>query len=428
MASLDGIDVNPDWAALLCNLPSSVDLKNPQTQCHLLFTLLVFFSLPSVREFLVFLFESSIPAVKQRVGIFMGNTQTNDFGPERVFKAWHNRFPRSVPHLHSMIVKPCMHEIALKESDQVINDPRLKVRLFDCTLQYIRNILNPGELPTIYSEDALYTWDYLSVFTTSPNRWRKERARTEKDGKPNTPSEVDECEETVPGAMDDFAGARETGGFWKCMGFARNPTFALVFVFSLMAFTRNTNLLPMILGLFLEIGGTGSRILNTLSNAGACVSVTTIERLRKVLSEDAVAYAVALMQSPGMFFLIFDNINIFLRKSQQRLFNKNSMIHATNAAVIAIPDAEPAATEFGAKQKARGKRATATGRDILPSEDDEAKMLSSFTGLVMTLVLAYCPGRKDWEDRNPMLEVAENFISRLARSLEAALRRVGGLG
>ncbi|KAJ7197457.1 hypothetical protein GGX14DRAFT_574239 [Mycena pura] len=363
----------------------------------------VFFSLPSVREFLVFLFESSIPAVKQRVGIFMGNTQTNDFGPERVFKAWHNRFPGSVPHLHSMIVKPCMHEMALKESDQVINNPRLKVRLFDCTLQYIRNILNPGELPTIYSEDALYTWDYLSVFTTSPNRWRKERARTGKDGKPNTPSEVDECEETVPGAMDDFAGARETGGFWKCMGFARNPTFALVFVFSLMAFTRNTNLLPMILGLFLEIGGTGSRILNTLSNAGACVSVTTIERLRKVLSEDAVAYA-------------------------QRLFNKNSMIHATNAAVIAIPDAEPAATEFGAKQKARGKRATATGRDILPSEDDEAKMLSSFTGLVMNLVLAYCPGRKDWEDRNPMLKVAENFISRLARSLEAALRRVGGLG
>ncbi|KAJ7196101.1 hypothetical protein GGX14DRAFT_376422, partial [Mycena pura] len=185
------------------------------------------------------------------------------------------------------------------------------------------------------------------------------------------------------------------------------------FVFSLMAFTRNTgtNLFPMILGLFLEIGGTGSRILNTLSNAGACVSVTTIERLKKVLSEDAVAYAIALMQSPGMFFLIFDNINIFLRKSQQRLFNKNSMIHATNAAVIALPDAEPAAADFGAKQKARGKRATATGRDILPSEDDEAKMLSSFTGLIMTLVLAYCPGSKDWEDRDQMLKVAENFMT-----------------
>ncbi|KAJ7208219.1 hypothetical protein GGX14DRAFT_395880 [Mycena pura] len=204
MASLDGIDVNPDWAALLSNLPSSVDLKNPQTQCHLLFTLLVFFSL-SVREFLVFLFESSIPAVERRVAM--------------------------------------------------------------------------------------------------------------------------------------------------------------------------------------------------------------------------LAYAVALMQSPGMLFLIFNNINIFRRKFQQRLFNnlKNSMFHTTNAAVIAIPNAEPAGADFGAKQKARGKRATATGRDILSSEDDEAKMLPSFTGLVMTLVLAYCPGGKDWEDRDPMLKVAENFISRLARSLEAAV-------
>jgi hypothetical protein len=64
-----------------------------------------------------------------------------------------------------------------------------------------------------------------------------------------------------------------------------------------MAFTRNTgtNLFPLILGLFLEIGGTGSRILSTLSNAGVCVSVTTTERLKKVLSEDAVAHAVSLM-------------------------------------------------------------------------------------------------------------------------------------
>ncbi|KAJ7845214.1 hypothetical protein B0H14DRAFT_3455079 [Mycena olivaceomarginata] len=150
-----------------------------------------------------------------------------------------------------------------------------------------------------------------------------------------------------------------------------------------MAFTPNTgtNLFPLILGLFLKLEARVPAPLNTLSNAGACVSVTTIERLKKVLSEDAVAYAVSLMQSPGMFYLIFDNINIFLRKSQQRLFNKNSMIHATNAAVIALPDAVPAAADFAAKQNARGKRAAATGRDILPTDDDEEKMRSSFVGL-----------------------------------------------
>jgi hypothetical protein len=180
-----------------------------------------------------------------------------------------------------------------------------------------------------------------------------------------------------------------------------------------MAFTRNTrtNLFPLILGLFLEIGGTGSHILNTLSNTGACVSVTTIEHLKKILSEDAVAYAVSLMQSSGMFYIIFDNINIFLRKSQQRLFNKNSMIHATNAAVISLPDAVPAAADFAAKQNACGKRAAATGRDILPTDDDEEKMRSSFVGLVMTLILAYCPGSKDWDDRNAFLAAAEAFMS-----------------
>jgi hypothetical protein len=112
-----------------------------------------------------------------------------------------------------------------------------------------------------------------------------------------------------------------------------------------------------------------------------------------------------------MFYLIFDNINIFLRKPQQRLFNKNSMIHATNAAVISLPDAVPAAADFAAKQNARGKRAAATGQDILPTDDDEEKMRSLFVGLVMTLILAYCPGSKDWDDRDAFLAAAEAFMS-----------------
>ncbi|KAJ7813607.1 hypothetical protein B0H14DRAFT_3749508 [Mycena olivaceomarginata] len=387
---LGGLDVTPDWGALLSQISPPPNLQSPQIQCQLVFSLLLFLGL-SIREFLLFLFESTIPVVKHRAGMFMGNHTQNGFAPGRIFWAWHNRFPKSIPHLHSTIIKPCMEEIALQESDRIINDPCLKVQLLDCTLDYIWNVLNPGILPGIYLEDAPFTWDYLSVFTTSPNKWRKERARMGKDGKPNTPREADEWEETPEGSTGDSAEfGGETEGFWKGMGFARNPTFALVLVFSLMAFTRNTgtNLFPLILGLFLEIGGTGSRILNTLSNAGACVSVTTIERLKKVLSEDAVAYAVSLMQSLGMFYLIFDNINIFLCKSQQRLFNKNSIIHATNAAVIALPEAVPAAADFAAKQNACGKRAAATGRDILPTDDDEEKMCSSIGTTAMLFLAA----------------------------------------
>ncbi|KAJ7803566.1 hypothetical protein B0H14DRAFT_3777036 [Mycena olivaceomarginata] len=405
----EAMDVNPDWAALLSQVSPAPDLQNPQIQCQLLFSLLLFFGL-SIQQFLVFLFESTIPTVRHRAGLFMGNHSSHGFAPQRIFKAWHDRFPKSIPHLHSTIIKPCMDEIALQESDNH-ERPRLKVRLKDCTMNYIRNILNPGILPGIYLEDAPYTWGFLSVFTTSPNEYRKKRARKGAKAKVAMPVEPDEWEETPNGSSDDGAAfAGETGGFWKDMGFARNATFALVFVFSIMAFTRNTgtNVFPMILGLFLE---TSSRILNTLSNAGACVSITTIERLKKILSEDAVAHAVNLMQGSHLFYIIFDNINIFLRKSQQRLFNKNTMIHATNVAVISLPDADPSAEDLEAKQKRRGKRAAATGTDIIPTDDDEARMFSSFVGLVMTLILAYCPGSKEWEGRDTMLKAVEDIIA-----------------
>ena len=39
-----------------------------------------------------------------------------------------------------------------------------------------------------------------------------------------------------------------------------------------------------------------------------------------------------------LFSTIFDNINIYLRRFQQRVTNQNSMIHATNCAVIALDE------------------------------------------------------------------------------------------
>lgn len=181
-----------------------------------------------------------------------------------------------------------------------------------------------------------------------------------------------------------------------------------------MAFTRNsaTNLFPLVLGLFLEIGGTSSRVICTLSNAGVCVSIQSIERLKQILSDDAKARAVALMQSTTPYFTIFDNINIYLRKSQQRLFNKNSMIHATNAAVISLPNAMHEARDLNAKLLNRGKRAAATGSDILPTQEDDQKMLGSFEGIVAHLLIAYCPGNSDWKDRNIMLKNADSRMAR----------------
>ncbi|KAJ7780674.1 hypothetical protein DFH07DRAFT_765192 [Mycena maculata] len=420
---LEGLDVNPDWKLLILSLEPTPNLNSLEIRCQLVFSLLVFLGL-SLREFLFFLFESAIPSVKQRAGIFMSSNQAHSFAPRHLFQLWHERFPKSIPHLHSTI-KSCMEELALEESNKVINDPRLKVQLKSCTLDYIRSMLDPGPLPGIFQQDAPYAWDYLTIFTTSPNEYRKKQARKGNNAWKETSVEADEWEETPEQSTDESTElAGETGGFWKEMGFTRNATFALVFVFSIMTFMQNTgtNLFPMILGLFLEIGGTSSRILSTLSNAGACVSITTIERLKKVLSEDVVAHAIGLMQGPGVFIIIFDNINIFLRKSQQRLFNKNSMIHATNAAIISLPHADRVAEDLEAKMKRRGKCAGVTGADILPTDDNEDRMQASFVGLVMTLILAYCLGSSDWENREAMLKAAEEFI-KLDRPLPAEKTR-----
>jgi hypothetical protein len=184
----------------------------------------------------------------------------------------------------------------------------------------------------------------------------------------------------------------------------------------MMVFTRNTatNLFPLILGLFLEIGGTSARVLSTLSNAGVCISINSIERLKRILSDDAKRSAVELIKSPStQSFLIFDNINLYLRKFQQRLFNKNYMIHATNAAVISLPDSKVLdSDDLDKKLKNRGKRIPATGRDIIPTEDDDEKIYGSFEGLVMHLLLSYCPGSHEWNDRTHLKDLADQKMAR----------------
>lgn len=117
---------------------------------------------------------------------------------------------------------------------------------------------------------------------------------------------------------------------------------AILLAISMLAFVRNraTNILPLILGLFFKISGTSSRVVLMLSNAGVCVSGRTIERLKIRITEDAIQLAVSLITSGQVFFIIFDNINIFLRKARQRISNTNDMINTTNSAVVAIDGVE----------------------------------------------------------------------------------------
>lgn len=173
------------------------------------------------------------------------------------------------------------------------------------------------------------------------------------------------------------------------------------------AFVRNraTNVLALPLGLFFKISGASERVLSVLSNIGLSVSSTTVERLKERISDDAVALAVALLASATLCYIIFDNINLYLRKFQERLTNRHSMIHATNAAVIAIEHEHPKEVEdLQAKLAFRGKRIQATFKDVLPTSEDGAHMTKAFQCLIAEMLVRYTPGSGNWTGRAEMLE------------------------
>ena len=119
-----------------------------------------------------------------------------------------------------------------------------------------------------------------------------------------------------------------------------------------------------------------------------------VERLKVRISEDAIHLAVELIKSGHLFFTIFDNINIFLRKSQQRVTNQNAMIHATNSAIIAINGVEDNAEDLAAKHALRGKRVNATFEDILPTNEDDVHMALAFKALIADMIVRYSPKAK----------------------------------
>ena len=95
---------------------------------------------------------------------------------------------------------------------------------------------------------------------------------------------------------------------------------------SMLTFARNqsTKVLPLLMGLFCKIEGTSSRIVSTLSSMVLCVLSKTVEQLKGRISKDAVSLAVELISSGQLFCMVFDNINIYLRKFQQQITNQNS--------------------------------------------------------------------------------------------------------
>ncbi|KAJ7823822.1 hypothetical protein B0H14DRAFT_2597693 [Mycena olivaceomarginata] len=287
------------------------------------------------------------------------STPEAQFGPAMLFELWRDRirWPGEQRHLRTMKI-PCAHVLALQDSNRLINNPELRIKMKTLTIHKLRTLLHPQKLIQVFKDLAPFMWQILHTFCASPNNHRRRQAaeiavlipKTRKDwaDDPNLESgEVDP--DSVPSHW-----SREYAGF------ARNPVFAILVCLSMLVFVRNraTNVLPLILGLFFKISGTSTRVIQMLSNAGVCVSGDTIERLKE--------------------------------RSQQRLSNTNDMINATNCAIIGINGVESfTPADLTEKLALRGNRAQAKPADILPTpEDNEIKM-----------IVAYCPGNGLWHER-----------------------------
>ncbi len=165
-----------------------------------------------------------------------------------------------------------------------------------------------------------------------------------------------------------------------------------------------------------------------MSNIGLSISSRTVERVKEHISSDAAQLAVDLLTGPSLCFIIFDNINLYLRKWQERLTSRHSMIHATNAAVIAISGCNTAKVEdLETHLSMRGKRVNATFSDIRPTSEDAETMRQTFECIIAEMLVRYSPGSANWTGRAEMLEKIREDMPR-DRPLEPEVTDVRPFG
>ncbi|KAF7969486.1 hypothetical protein HWV62_27227 [Athelia sp. TMB] len=328
-----------------------------KTKLHLILSLVIFLSI-SIQCLLEYIFSTNIMAVKSRASLFMShkpsaNTLDGQFYPSMIYRLWHTLWPNVPGQLHKMI-QLCAHKIVLGESNAIIKDSMFQIRIQRLTMQ----AENTGKESD--SEDKKDWGKGYSGFSQDPVFHALRASVPESTG--NIVKNIQN---------------RET--MFLAQDFAQNI---------------DENI----------ISGTSLRVMKMLSNVGICVSNQTIERLKTCISEGAIQLAVELITSGQLFFVIFDNISIFLCKSQQQLTNLNTMIHTTNLAITALPSISVTAEDLTAKHVLRGERVMGTNEDISPTPQDDVILANEFQALIADMLVHYAPRKpvSQWENMKVM--------------------------
>lgn len=214
---------NQYWENLLGTRADRLSLK---MRLHLIFSLVIFLHI-SVAQLITFAFTSEITAVRTRAARFMGYTPTahgdHKFPPAFIFQRWYESFPNARRHLDD-IIKPYAYKIAHKESDNLIKDKGLRIKIKNLTLKNIQDLLQPSKLQEKYQSLAPFTWEFLYVFTASPNKSRKQKQQS--GGSDGRDDDEDWCDD--PNIDEDETPLSEEATTTP-EGFSRNPHLVISF-------------------------------------------------------------------------------------------------------------------------------------------------------------------------------------------------------
>jgi hypothetical protein len=166
---------------------------------HLILSLVIFLGI-SIRALLAFIFETNIQAVKDRASRFLGYTPSHEdphlrFPPSHIFSIWAERCSSTEQRaqLREMIT-PRAQAVVLEESDAIITDPSLQIRVKDLTIARMCELMQPGVLACKYQSSAPFLYGLLHIFSASPNRYRtkkdkraKEKAKASESTSSSTP-------------------------------------------------------------------------------------------------------------------------------------------------------------------------------------------------------------------------------------------------
>lgn len=155
-------------------LPATKLLSSERDKLHLVFSLIIYLGI-SFSKIFTFAFTSDDPRIRQRAGTFLavphaGIGRQQRYAPAELHKRWHSWSPAVRHKLHSRFVKLCMEEIAVTESNAIIEEKTFKVSLKKLTIADIYALLRPAAIMEKLCLLAPFTDTYLHALPLAPER------------------------------------------------------------------------------------------------------------------------------------------------------------------------------------------------------------------------------------------------------------------